>query len=46
MKTQNIGVSNQKQQEKLKEDENFSSTITLRVTVAAVRKQYEMYCPC
>jgi len=39
-----IGVSIQKQSEKLKEDENFASTITLRVTVADDGKQREMLC--
>ncbi|MDR0207050.1 MAG: phage antirepressor N-terminal domain-containing protein [Bacteroidales bacterium] len=39
-----IGVSNQKQQEKLKDDENFASIITLRVTVGGDEKQREMLC--
>lgn len=39
-----IGVSHQKQIEKLNEDEILSSTVTLRVTVGADGKDREMVC--
>ena len=39
-----LGVSMQKQLEKIKEDEDLSSTVTLRVMVAADGKDREMVC--
>lgn len=39
-----LGVSVQKQLEKIKEDEDLSSTVTLRVMVAADGKDREMAC--
>ncbi|HNW73957.1 MAG TPA: phage antirepressor N-terminal domain-containing protein [Bacteroidales bacterium] len=39
-----LGISHQKQYEKLKSDEILSSTVTLRVTVGADEKEREMLC--
>lgn len=39
-----LGVAYERQFSKLKEDEDFSSVITLRVTTGADGKQYEMVC--
>lgn len=39
-----LGISHQRQAEKFKSDEILSSTITLRVTVGADKKQREMMC--
>ena len=39
-----LGVAYERQFSKLKEDEDFSSVITLRVTAGADGKQYEMCC--
>lgn len=39
-----LGVAYERQYSKLKEDEDFSSVITLRVTTGADGKQYEMVC--
>lgn len=39
-----LGIAFERQYQKLKDDEDLSSTITLRVTVAADGKQREMVC--